>query len=224
MGGKHFRTRKRLLFLVAGLILSIFSGCATMAKSWEELNQQSASPEGKPVPSDVGAATSALKKDDLARIYLRNGKKFLIEGDYQGSLREFQKVVALLGKASPADEAVFYTGMVYVYWGNPKKDYGQAMTFLKRVVKEYPKSPFLLQADTWVGILLARETLVGENEKLIKAAAKLEKDNERLARENEKWIKEHEKWIRENEKLTKMLEEYKQVDIDIEGKKREKGR
>jgi hypothetical protein len=231
MGGKHIRGRKRFLFLVAGLILLVFSGCTTMAQLWEEISRQNSSPEGKTLPPVATVATVPPKKEDLAKATLKNGKKLIVEGDYQGALQEFQKVVTLLDKASPADEAVFHAGLVHLYWGNPKKDYDQALTFMKRVGKEYPQSPFLLQANTWIGILLAYEKIVGENGQLIKDLAKQEKENEKLGRENEKYsreneklIKDHEKLVKENEKLIKMLEEYKQVDIETEGRKREKGR
>lgn len=203
MGRKHIRTRKHLLFLVAGLTFLFLGGCASLEKIWEQMNRESSPPKEKTLSLEEEVAAEAKKKDDLARTYLLNGKKLFIKGDYEGSLREYQKVVTLLQKTPPADEAVFTMGLIYAYPENPKKDYGKCIDFMKRVVREYPQSLFSLPANSWIGVLQA---------------------NEKLAADNEKLTRDHEKLIKDNEKVTKILEEYKRVDIEIEEKKRERGR
>ena len=217
MGRKHLKARKHILFLVAGLILLFLGGCATSEKVRERTKSENSPPEEKTFSLEEGVAAEAKERDDLARTYLLNGKRLFIEGDYEGSLREYQKVVALLKRRPPADEAVFNMGLIQAYLGNPRKDFDKSIDFMKRVIKEYPQSPFVPQANIWIGILQANEKLAKENEKLIK-------DQEKLAKENERLAKDHEKLVKENEKLIKMLEEYKRVDIEIEEKKREKGR
>lgn len=210
MGRKHSRTRKHVLFLVAGLIFLFLAGCASLGKIWEQMNREGPSPEEKSFSLEEGMAAEAKKKDDLARTHLLKGKKFFIQGDYEGAIREYQKVVTLMQKTPPADEALFTMGLIQAYSENPKKDTNKSIDFMKRVVKEYPRSPFVLPANSWIGVLQANEKLAADHEKLIKNTEKLNKD--------------HEKIIKDNEKLTKMLEEYKRVDIETEGKKRERGR
>jgi tetratricopeptide (TPR) repeat protein len=118
--------------------------------------------------------------DGESRDALARAQELLSQGDYEGSLRENQRVLSLTANESPGDEAVFNMGLIYAHAGNPKKDYRKAMSFFGRLPKEYPQSPLAGQAKIWLGVLQA------------------------------------------NEKLTQMLEKSKQVDIEIEEKRRER--
>lgn len=213
MGRKHLRARKHILFLVASLIFLGFSGCVK-----EELVQPTISPAGKEEAAkrEAVAADEKIKKE-RAKTLLIEGNWLFSSGDYEGALRDYQKVIDLLNKKPPADEAYFNIALIHGYSGNPKKDFDKSIDFMKRVIKEYPQSPLVMQANIWIGILQANEKLSKENEKLAK-------DQERLIKDKEKLAKESEKLVKENEKLIRMLEEYKRVDIEIEEKKREKGR
>ncbi len=116
-------------------------------------------------------------------------QKLLAEGNYEGALKENQRILSLSGQNPPGDEALFNIGLIHAHPGNTKKDYGKSLTFFRRLIKEYPQSPCFEQAKIWVGIL---------------------QDNERLSRSIEE--------------LSQVLEKSKQVDIEIEEKKREKAK
>ncbi len=117
-----------------------------------------------------------------AREHLLRGQKLLAQGDFEGSLAENQKVIALSAHRPPEDEALFNTGLIYAHFDNSKKDYGKSLDCFKRVIKDYPKSPLSEQAKIWIGVL------------------------------------------QENEKLSQIIEKSKQVDIEIEERKKEKGK
>ncbi|MBI5603742.1 MAG: outer membrane protein assembly factor BamD [Deltaproteobacteria bacterium] len=224
MGGKQIRTGKLLLFLVAGLIVFLSGGCATMERIWQQINSGGPS-TGLPVPSpEVSGAAEEQKKEKAATVHLLEGKKLFVQGNYERALREHLRVIALMNNHPPVDEAYFFMGLIHADQGNPKKDYGQSLYFMNRLIKEFPESLFSRPAKSWIRVLQDNERLVRENEKWIKNNEKGFKDQEKILKENEKLVKDHERLIKENEKLTRMLEEYKQVDIDIEGKKRDKGR
>ena len=114
-------------------------------------------------------------------------QKLLAEGNYEGALKENQRILSLSGQNPPGDEALFNVGLIHAHPGNTKKDYGKSLTFFRRLIKEYPQSAWVEQAKIWAGIL---------------------QDNEKLSRSIEE--------------LSQVIEKSKQVDIEIEEKKREK--
>jgi tetratricopeptide (TPR) repeat protein len=104
----------------------------------------------------------------------------LARGDYEGALAENQKVLALSNRQPPGDEALFNIGLIYAHSGNPKKDYRKALDSFRKVIADYPKSPFVEQAKIWAGIL------------------------------------------QENERLNRVIENSREVDMEIEERKRGK--
>jgi tetratricopeptide (TPR) repeat protein len=102
-----------------------------------------------PVATDRGEAQSP---------FLRY-QGLLARGDYEGALAENQKVLALSNRQSPGDEALFNIGLIYAHSGNPKKDYRKALDSFRKMMTDYPKSPFFEQAKIWVGILQENERL-----------------------------------------------------------------
>ena len=210
MGRKQIRTRKHLLFCFAGLIFLFLNGCAFLEKILEPDLPPISAAEKEKIRQKEAAAAEEKKKEETARTHLLKGRKFFAQGDFEKSYLENQTILTSFQDQSPVEEAIFMLGLIHVHPGNPNKDYGKSLDFMKRLVKDYPNSFFGQEAKVWISLLLMNEKVSKEHEKLIK--------------EHEKLIKEHEKLIKEHEKMSKMLEEYKQVDIEIEGMKREKGR
>lgn len=159
MGRKQFRTGKYLYLSIACMIFISLSGCATLKE------------------------TEAKRK---ARESLMMAQKFLDQGDYEGALRENQRVLSLYDNVPPGDEALFNTGLLYAHPGYPKRDYKKSLELFRRLVKMFPQSPLAGQAKVWIGIL---------------------QENERLSRDIEG--------------LNKTIRKSKQVDIDIDEKKKE---
>ncbi len=116
-------------------------------------------------------------------------QKFLAEGNYEGALKENQRILSLSGQNPPGDEALFNMGLVHAHPGYPKRDTTKSLALFKRLIKDHPRSPWTDQAKTWVGVLQ-------ENEKLSHSV----------------------------EELNRVIEKSKQVDIEIEEKKREKAK
>ncbi len=173
MGRERIGTGKSLYFCIAGLIFSLFMGCATIQE---------------------------MEKGRDAREHLTRGRNLLARGDYDGSLRENQKALSLSGRDSPADEALFNMGLVYAHHEYPKRDIKKSLDFFRRLVKAYPQSPLAMQAKSWIGIL---------------------QENERLSSELESSNGEKKRLNSEIEKLNKAIEKTKQVDIEVEKKKKE---
>jgi outer membrane protein assembly factor BamD (BamD/ComL family) len=185
MGRKRPRTRKLVYFSVAGLMFLLLLGCTFFKEkekvecSREEVRAAKLPEENLPKKAETSVASE----------HFLRAKKLLEQRDYEGSLKENQEVLSLSGQNPPGDEALFNIGLIYAHFGNPKKDYNKSIGFFRKLMKEYPQSPFVEQAKVWTGILL-------ENEKLSQTI----------------------------QKLNQVIEESKQVDIEVEEKKREKAK
>jgi tetratricopeptide (TPR) repeat protein len=149
------------------------------------------------------AFLKTLQERDEARESLLRGRRLFAQGDYEGSLKENQRALSLAANQAPADEALFQMALIYAHADNPKKDQRQAVALFRRVIHEHSRTPLAEQAKVWVGVLQM---------------------SERLSQTNEKLSQTNEKLSQTNEKLSRIIEKSKQVDIEIEEKKRGKER
>jgi len=140
-------------------------------------------------------------KKESESVRALQGQKLLAQGDYEGALRENQQVFSSSPPSRQVDEALFNIGLIYAHPGNPKKDYGKAVAFCQKLIKEYPQSPLVEEAKTLIG-------MIQENDKLNRTVERLNLT-----------IEESKKTV---ERLNQVIEESKKVDIQIEEKKREK--
>jgi tetratricopeptide (TPR) repeat protein len=163
MGGKSSRSRQHVYIRIALLILFI-GGCTLSKKNElpiakapepEMVREPAVIPEAPPV---IAEPKEALERRE-ANEYLNAAQTLLARGDFDGSLRESQKVLSLLKDQSPADTAIFHMGLVYAHPKNPKKDNKRAIYFFNRVIKGYPDSAWVEQAKIWVGVLDGVEKL-----------------------------------------------------------------
>jgi tetratricopeptide (TPR) repeat protein len=109
-------------------------------------------PPEPPKPIEVPVPKEARDRDP-AEDYLLVAQSLLTKGDFEGSLRENQRVLVLAKEQSPADTATFNMGLIYAHPKNPKKDNKRAIGFFNRVIKGFPESPWAEQARIWAGVL-----------------------------------------------------------------------
>jgi tetratricopeptide (TPR) repeat protein len=163
MGGKSSRSRQHVYIRIALLILFI-GGCAISKKKEVPIAKAPApevvaQPRVVPEPSPIIEEPKEVLERQEANEYLNVAQSLLAKGDFEGSLRESQKVLTLLKDQSPADTAIFHMGLVYVHPKNPKKDNKRAIYFFNRVIRGYPDSAWVEQAKIWVGVLDGVEKL-----------------------------------------------------------------
>lgn len=84
---------------------------------------------------------------------LQNAADLYARGDFEGSQKANQNIIALTEGRPPGDQALFNMGLIYANSKYPKKDYRKSMAFFQRVVRDYPQSPLVPQAKTWIGVL-----------------------------------------------------------------------
>lgn len=129
-------------------------------------------------PRKTKQGDTGFEESEEGRQHLIRSQKLLAQGNYEGAAGEGQKLLALSDPRSSKDEALFNLGLIYAHFGNPQRDIEKSLEYFKRLIKNYPKSPFVEQAKIWVGIL------------------------------------------EENEELNYLIQNLKQVDIDVEEMKR----
>jgi TolA-binding protein len=166
MGRKPSRTRQHLCVCLA--LLTLGSGCTIFEKPSPkpppavEPENIVVPPAPAPVPPpkpEVIVEPPEVRERREAQESLQVAQQLMARGDYEGALRESQKVLKQAGNQAPGDEALFNMGLVYVNPKNPKKDNRRAIGFFNQVVKSYPDSPLTEQAKIWVGVLDAMEKL-----------------------------------------------------------------
>ena len=167
MGRKRSRARQHLRICFA--LLALGSGCTFFTRPSVEPEivapeppkppEPAVAPKPEPSPPEIIRESPEARDQREAKQYLQLAQNLLAKGDYEGSLRENQKVVSLAKNQAPADEALFTMGLVYAHPKNPKKDNKRAIAFFNRVVKSYPDSPWTEQAKIWVGVLDGVEKL-----------------------------------------------------------------
>jgi len=145
LGRKRNRTREYLCLFIACVIFMSLAACATLKE---------------------------MEAKRETREYLIKAQKLLDQGDYEGSLKENQKVLSLYGNVPPGDEALFNMGLVYAHYEYPKRDYKKSLDLFKRLVKVFPQSPLVGQAKIWIGLLQENERLNIEIEELKKTIKK----------------------------------------------------
>jgi len=162
---------------------------------------------------------------------LQAGNQMLIDGDFDGSLKAFQRVAATAQDRPPADVAVYQTGVVYAHPYNPKRDLHKAMSAFSKVVRSYPSSGWVEQARAWVEVLKEAEDSKQEAEQsrqsVEKSRQELEKNRqamEKTKQEIERSRAELDRTRQEIEKTRQVIEKSKQVDIEIDQKRRDRGR
>jgi outer membrane protein assembly factor BamD (BamD/ComL family) len=131
-------------------------------------------------------------------------KKFFTAGNYEGAFRESKKVLA--DGRGPADVALFNMGLISAYSLNPKKDYPTALRYFRTLVQDYPNSLLVEQSKVWIHVLEEHQKIAAEKVKLAEQKRTLTRERELLSQEREK--------------LKYMIEKSRQVDIEIEKRRR----
>lgn len=165
------------------------------------------------------------------RTSMRQGQMLLAQGDYDGSVKEYQRALRFAHDRSPADAALFNLGLIYIDPQNPKKDDQKAVNSFAELVASHPQSPWVPQAKIWMAVLGEKERSKGEIEKSRQSLEQSRQEIEQFKQlldqsrqEIEKSKQEVEKSKQVVEKSKQVMEKSNQVDIEIEQKKRERGR
>jgi len=165
MGGKRSWAGQFILFCIAGMIFFPLPSCMT----WENQYVLTREVYIEKVPKKI------IKQEERPKPemeILGRAEQLFKRGDYEGSMKENQRVLSISGKNPPGDKALFNMGLIYAHGENPKKDYDKSLLSFKKILTDYPQSPLVEEAKTWVGVLQEWAGMAQENEKLKKVIEK----------------------------------------------------
>lgn len=146
-------------------------------------------------------------------------KALVAEGNYEAAYKENQKILSE-GKGSP-DIALFNMGLVSAYSSNPRKNYPRALVSFRTLVADHPASSLAEQAKAWIHVLEEQQRAAEEKQRVLEEKQKLIEEKRALIRERELLTREKEMLSQEREKLKYTVEKTRQVDIDIEKRRRQ---
>src|SRR4051812_13953317 len=202
MGGKSARTRKHVCLCVT--LLALLSGCSIVS-NWTDQRQ--------------------------ARASLAEGRNLFMHGDYEASLARFSQALSLSKDPAIGQAARYNIGLLYDHPNNPNRNTKKAIESFKIVATDGPGTVWAEQAKIWVSTLEASESSkqdaerfrqeVEQSKQMVeKSKVELEKYKQMV----EKSRQEIEKTKQQSEKSKMAIEKSNQVDIEIEQKKRDRGK
>ena len=137
---------------------------------------------------------SAVDKRSLA---FERTQGLLSQRQYDAAYNESQRTLQD-GSADP-DMALFNLGMISAHSANPKNNY-RSLSYFRMVVKEYPHSQMAEPAKTWIQVL---------------------EEHQKMSEEKRLLMREREALVQEKEKLKYANEKSRQLDVEIEKRRRE---
>ncbi len=125
--------------------------------------------------------------------------------NFDAALKENQTALAA-GKIAP-DIALYNIGFIWAYPSNPKRDSSKAIHSFQTLVAEHPRSSLVEPAKTWIQVLEQQQKISEERRKLADEKRALDKEREMLAQERQK--------------LNYASEKSRQLDLEIERRRRQ---
>ena len=89
-------------------------------------------------------------------LYLGRIKVFFKNRNYADAVKENQRIINISSHPRRA-HAIYNMGLIYADLKNPQRDFGKAIMYFERVMKEYPESIFALRARIWRDMLISIE-------------------------------------------------------------------
>jgi hypothetical protein len=120
-------------------------------------------------------------------------------------MKENQRLLA--EKEAPADTALYNIGLISAHPSNPKKDYPRALHSFATLIRLYPSSALAEPSTLWIAALEEHQRISEERQKLGEEKRMLARERESLSQERER--------------LKFIAEKTRQIDLEIEKRRRE---
>ncbi|HYA93837.1 MAG TPA: tetratricopeptide repeat protein [Thermodesulfobacteriota bacterium] len=142
-----------------GVLQANLETAKTLEKLKKSMKDREERGAGLREPRKMRQEDTRPEESEEGRQHLIRSQQLLAQGNYEGAVGEGQKVLTSSDPRSSKDEALFTLGLIFAHFGNPQRDAQKSFEYFRRLVRNYPKSPFVEQAKIWVGILEENEEL-----------------------------------------------------------------
>jgi hypothetical protein len=176
----------------AAALALLLSGCTTISD---------------PVKGLGGPTQTARTTDPF-----EHSKALVAAGKYDEAYKENQRILS--EGRGPRDVALFNMGLISAYSSNPRKNYSRALVSFRSLVAEHPGSSLAEHAKMWIQVLEEHQKLIEERQRILD-------DKQKLLEERRALIRERETLSQEKEKIKYTVEKTRQVDIEIEKRRRQ---
>lgn len=105
---------------------------------------------------------------------LLKSREMISAGDFEGALKENERVMYLFAKRPPGDQAVYNMGLIYAHDMNSGKDLNKSRMYFEKLIEEQPQSPLAGEAKIWVGVL---KRISAEEESFLLSTKMLSKED-----------------------------------------------
>jgi len=116
---------------------------------------------------------------------LEEANSLFSQGEYQASLDKYRQIE---GYPPTTDKVLFEMGIISAYPKNERKDYGKALEYFHRLVKEYPGSPYRQDSEMmifYIDSVAAKDGVIGDQQKQIAALRQGAQDLEQEVKRKE---------------------------------------
>lgn len=107
----------------------------------------------RPRSSDGPVLQQHLETRSTRWEHLQPVRAAIVSGNFEGAVREYQRVLSSPDGAKFADLALFDLGLLYAHPDNPGRDYRRSLASFTRLLKEHTRSPLTGEARIWADVL-----------------------------------------------------------------------
>jgi hypothetical protein len=79
------------------------------------------------------------------------------KSDFEGAIRDYQRLLSSPGGNRYADLVLFDLGLLYAHPDNPGRDHRKSLASFSRLLKEHASSPLAGEARIWADVLQTLE-------------------------------------------------------------------
>jgi tetratricopeptide (TPR) repeat protein len=154
----------------------------------------------------------------LARPEFKEANDFSSQGNYKASLSKYEQIIAQY--PTEGDRVLFEMGFIYAFPRNQEKDYQKSLGCFQKLIKDYPGSGYRHDSEVMISLIdafirkdkriMTQQRQTGVFEQEFKS-----KDNKIITQQ--KQIETLEQQVKE---LEKKIEQMKEVDMKLKGKKK----
>jgi hypothetical protein len=103
-----------------------------------------------PPPESVNAV--ALSKIVPMPILLELGDRNFRAGNYKRAAQNYEQFLIVMPNSKDCDQALFHLGLSHILASEPDRDLRQADAAFRRLIAQFPQSPFRSQAEYIIGL------------------------------------------------------------------------